>query len=75
MSTFVQIVDSGSLTAAELLDTSLPTVVRTFASLEEHPKTRLLTRTTRKITLTEEGRSYLERCRLFCMKLMMQNWH
>ncbi len=64
MSTFVQIVDSGSLTAAaELLDTSLPTVVRTLARLEEHLKTRLLTRTTRKITLTEEGRSYLERCR------------
>jgi len=64
MATFVQIVDSGSLTAAaELLDTSLPTVVRTLASLEEHLKTRLLTRTTRKITLTEEGRSYLEHCR------------
>lgn len=64
MATFVQIVDSGSLTAAsEVLDTSLPTVVRTLASLEEHLKTRLLTRTTRKITLTEEGRSYLECCR------------
>ncbi len=64
MATFVQIVDSGSLTAAaELLDTSLPTVVRTLASLEQHLNTRLLTRTTRKITLTEEGRNYLERCR------------
>lgn len=64
MATFVQIVDSGSLTAAaDILDTSLPTVVRTLASLEEHLKTRLLTRTTRKITLTEEGRRYLERCR------------
>lgn len=31
--------------------------------MEEYLKTRLLTRTTRKITLTEEGRSYLERCR------------
>lgn len=47
MTTFVQTVDSGSLTtAAEMLDTSLPTVVRTLASLEEHLKTRLLTRTT-----------------------------
>ena len=64
MATFVQIVDSGSLTAAaEVLDTSLPTVVRTLASLEEYLKTRLLIRTTRKITLTEEGRSYLECCR------------
>ncbi len=64
MATFVQIVDSGSLTAAaEDLETSLPTVVRTLANLEEHLKTRLLARTTRKITLTEEGRSYLQRCR------------
>ncbi|TQV88169.1 LysR family transcriptional regulator [Aliikangiella coralliicola] len=64
MATFVQIVDSGSLTgAAEVLDTSLPTVVRTLASLEEHLNTRLLNRTTRKFTLTEEGRGYLTRCR------------
>ncbi|WP_438466546.1 LysR substrate-binding domain-containing protein [Marinomonas sp. PE14-40] len=64
MNTFVQICESGSLTkAAEALDTSLPTVVRTLASLEEHLNTRLFNRTTRKITLTEEGHLYLSRCR------------
>ncbi len=64
MTTFVQIVDSGSLTAAaEVLDTSLPTVVRTLANLEACLETRLLTRTTRKFTLTEEGLGYLKRCR------------
>lgn len=64
MKTFVQIVDSGSLTAAaEVLDTSLPTVVRTLANLEASLETRLLTRTTRKFTLTEEGQGYLKRCR------------
>lgn len=64
MNTFVQIVDSGSLTkAAEALDTSLPTVVRTLANLETHLKARLLNRTTRSFTLTDEGRLYLERCR------------
>lgn len=64
MTTFVQIVDSGSLTAAaEVLGTSLPTVVRTLAALEESLSVRLLNRTTRKITLTDEGRHYLERCR------------
>ncbi len=64
MATFVQICESGSLTkAAESLDTSLPTVVRTLASLEGHLNIRLLNRTTRKITLTEEGRLYLSRCR------------
>ena len=64
MSTFVQIVDSGSLTAAaEALDKSLPSIVRVLASLEDALGVRLLNRTTRKIALTDEGRQYLERCR------------
>lgn len=64
MATFVQIVDCGSLTAAaDAMDTSLPTVVRTLANLEEYLKTRLLNRTTRKIMLTEEGQAYLDHCR------------
>jgi DNA-binding transcriptional LysR family regulator len=64
MTTFVQIADSGSLTAAaERLGTSLPTVVRALAALEEALGVRLMNRTTRKVTLTDEGRHYLERCR------------
>lgn len=64
MATFVQIADSGSLTAAsEMLGTSLPTVVRTLAALENSLGVRLMNRTTRKVTLTDEGRHYLERCR------------
>jgi len=64
MATFVRIVESGSLTgAADVQNTSLPTVVRTLASLESFLDVRLLTRTTRKITLTAEGQLYLERCR------------
>lgn len=64
MHTFVTIAEQGSLTAAGLaLGKSLPTVVRTLAALEEHLQVRLLTRTTRRIALTDEGRSYLERCR------------
>jgi len=64
MNTFVQIADGGSLTAAaERLGTSLPTVVRTLAALEEALGVRLMNRTTRKVTLTDEGRNYLERCR------------
>ena len=64
MTTFVHIAEQGSLTrAAELLDTSLPSVVRTLAALEETLGTRLLNRTTRKLALTQEGREYLERCR------------
>jgi DNA-binding transcriptional LysR family regulator len=64
MAAFVQIVDCGSLTAAaEVLGTSLPTMVRTLAALEAQLGVRLLNRTTRRITLTDEGRHYLERCR------------
>ncbi|HLQ89504.1 MAG TPA: LysR family transcriptional regulator [Xanthobacteraceae bacterium] len=64
MKTFVRIVDSGSLTAAaNSLDTSLPTVVRTLASLERDLGVSLLKRTTRRFHLTDEGTQYLERCR------------
>jgi len=65
MTTFVRIVDKGSLTAAaHALDTSLPTVVRTLAALERELGASLLTRTTRRIHLTDAGARYLERCRV-----------
>jgi DNA-binding transcriptional LysR family regulator len=64
MKTFVRIVEAGSLTAAaNSLDTSLPTVVRTLAALEHDLGVALLKRTTRRIHLTDEGSQYLERCR------------
>ena len=64
MRVLVEIVDRGSLTkAAEALEISLPTVVRTLAALEDHLGARLLNRTTRRLALTEEGRDYVERCR------------
>jgi DNA-binding transcriptional LysR family regulator len=65
MTTFVRIVEKGSLTAAaNSLDTSLPSVVRSLAALERHLGVTLLNRTTRRIHLTEEGAQYLERCRV-----------
>lgn len=61
---FIAIVDRGSLTkAAEALGSSLPAVVRTLAALESSLGGRLLNRTTRRMSLTEEGRQYLERAR------------
>jgi DNA-binding transcriptional LysR family regulator len=64
MTTFVRIVDKGSLTAAaNALDISLPTVVRTLAALERQLGVSLLNRTTRRIHLTDAGARYLERCR------------
>ena len=64
MATFVGIVDRGSLTAAAAaLDTSLPSVVRRLAELEAVLGVRLLNRTTRRLSLTDEGREYYERSR------------
>ena len=64
MHTFVTIVDEGSLTAAaRALGSSLPAVVRLLAALEKELGARLLQRTTRRLTLSEAGRRYLERCR------------
>jgi DNA-binding transcriptional LysR family regulator len=64
MRVFIEIVDRGSLTAAaESLGRSQPAVVRTLAALETHLGTRLLRRTTRRMSLTPEGRDYLERSR------------
>ena len=64
MQTFVRIADAGSLTAAAReLGASLPAVVRALAAYEQSLGVRLFHRTTRRITLTEEGRQHLERCR------------
>ena len=72
MTTFVAIVNEGSLTAAsEVLEKSLPTVVRSLANLENHLGVRLLNRTTRRQTLTEEGKHYFERCHKM---LVFQNY-
>jgi DNA-binding transcriptional LysR family regulator len=64
MRTFAAIADAGSLTAAaRALDGSLPAVVRGLAALEAELGVRLFQRTTRRISLTDTGRRYLERCR------------
>lgn len=65
MSVFAAIVDGGSLSAAgRRLNVPLATVSRKLADLEAHLKTRLITRSTRKLVLTDAGRDYLDACRL-----------
>ena len=62
MDAFIHIVESGSLTAAaDALDVSQPSMVRTLAALERELGVRLLNRTTRRMSLTDEGRDYYER--------------
>jgi DNA-binding transcriptional LysR family regulator len=64
MQTFVRIADEGSLTAAaRAMGASLPAVVRSLAAYEAQLGVRLFNRTTRSLSLTEEGRQHLERVR------------
>lgn len=59
---FVSVVESGSFArAAEKLGQSVSAVSRRVAELEEHLDARLLNRTTRRLSLTETGRSFHER--------------
>lgn len=61
---FVRVVEAGSFTAAaRRLGMPKSTVSRQVARLEEHLEARLLNRTTRRLSLTETGRAYFERCR------------
>lgn len=64
MSVLVATVEAGSLSAAgRKLGMPLATVSRKVSELEAHLKTRLLHRSTRRISLTEPGRSYFEACK------------
>lgn len=64
MSIFVAVADAGSFTGAgRKLNIPLPTVSRKLAELEAHLGTRLLTRSTRRLALTEAGAHYVSDCR------------
>lgn len=61
MRTFVRVVEAGSFTAvASEQNSTQPTISRQIAALEEHLGARLLTRTTRALTLTDDGRAFYE---------------
>ena len=63
MTVLVAAVEAGSLSAAARhLGVPLPTVSRKVAELEDHLGTRLLHRSSRALTLTDAGRSYLAAC-------------
>jgi len=64
MQTFVAVVDAGSFVrAAEALGTSKAAVSRHVGELESRLGVRLMNRTTRRLSLTEDGSVFLERCR------------
>ncbi|EOA05472.1 MULTISPECIES: LysR family transcriptional regulator [Herbaspirillum] len=65
MRVFAKVVEQGSFVrAAELLEISNAVATRFIADLEAHLGTRLLNRSTRRLSLTEAGQAYLERVRM-----------
>ena len=62
MTVFVKVVEQGSFArAAERMNMSTSAVSRHVAELEAHLDTRLLNRTTRRISITESGQAFYER--------------
>ena len=63
MRTFVGVVEAGSITgASERLGIAKSAVSRRLADLEERLSVQLFRRTTRRLDLTDTGRSFYERC-------------
>ena len=64
MSVFLAVVDAGSISAASRkLRVPVATVSRRISELEAHLKARLLTRSSRRVALTDAGRSFVVACR------------
>jgi DNA-binding transcriptional LysR family regulator len=62
MRAFVRVVEAGSFTRAAIsLDTPKPTITKLIQMLEQHLRTKLLNRTTRRVTVTPDGAAYYER--------------
>ncbi|HEU4853617.1 MAG TPA: LysR family transcriptional regulator [Telluria sp.] len=64
ISTFVEVVARGSLSAAARAEGIAPAMIgRRLDALEQRLGVKLLQRTTRKLALTDEGAAFLEDCR------------
>ena len=62
MRAFSRVVEVGTFTrAAQLLGIPKPTLSKLIQSLESHLRTKLLNRTTRRVTVTADGAAYYER--------------
>lgn len=62
MRAFVRVVEAGTFTrASDLLDMPKPTITKLIQALEAHLQTKLLHRTTRRVTVTPDGAAYYER--------------
>jgi DNA-binding transcriptional LysR family regulator len=65
MQLFVRVAETGSFTAvADQLDVARSVVTRQISALEKKLGIKLITRSTRSLTLTTAGSAYLEKCRV-----------
>jgi DNA-binding transcriptional LysR family regulator len=65
MQTFVRVAEAGSFTAvADQLQVARSVITRQIAALEKQLRVKLITRSTRSLTLTPAGAAYLEKCRV-----------
>jgi len=63
LTAFARVVEAGSFArAADRLGVSVSAVSRQVSDLETHLGVRLLNRTTRRLSLTESGQAFYERC-------------
>jgi DNA-binding transcriptional LysR family regulator len=63
MQSFVRVVETGSFSGvARELNTTQPTISKQIAALEEYLDVQLLTRSTRKLQLTEAGERFFQHC-------------
>jgi len=64
MSVFVRVVERGSFSAvARELGTTQPTISKQISALEQRLGGRLIARSTRQLSLTDEGQRYYQQCR------------
>ena len=66
MNIFVEVAEQGSFTRAA--DRHRPAVTKALQQLEDELGTKLLHRTTRKISLTSEGELFFSVQKSYCMK-------
>ncbi len=71
MKSFVRTVETGSFSAvARELNTTQPTISKQIAALEEYLDVQLLVRSTRKVSLTDEGERFYEHCQYVLAALL-----
>jgi DNA-binding transcriptional LysR family regulator len=64
MQTFVRVAEAGSFTAvADQMDVARSAITRQIAALEAHLGVKLIARSTRRLSLTSAGATYIEQCR------------